>query len=78
MDLKYQDATDITERRAAKLLNNSGFKAKINNSINCELIILERTHHDESIIELISKVNIRKTGKLKDGSKLTIKIPIKD
>ncbi len=54
------------------------FNGKLNNSINCELIILERTHHDNSIIELISKVNIRKTAKLKDGSKLTIKIPIKE
>jgi riboflavin kinase, archaea type len=53
------------------------FNGKLNNSINCELIILERTHHDNSIIELISKTNIRKTSKLKDGSKLTIKIPIK-
>jgi riboflavin kinase len=54
------------------------FKSKLNNSINCELIVLERTHHDNSIIELISKVNLRKTAKLKDGSKLTIRIPIKD
>ena len=52
------------------------FPAKLNNSINCELIILERTHHDASIIELISKVCIRKTAKLKDGSKVSIKIPI--
>src|SRR3972149_3086981 len=52
------------------------FKSKINNSIDCELIILERTHHDESIIELISKTNIRKTAKLRDSSKLTIRIPI--
>jgi len=52
------------------------FPAKLNNSINCELIILERTHHDTSIIELISKVCMRKTGKLKDGSKVSIKIPI--
>jgi len=52
------------------------FPAKLNNSINCELIILERTHHDDSIIELISKVCIRKTAKLKDGSKVLIKIPI--
>jgi len=50
------------------------FHAKINKSIDCELIILERTHHDESIIELISRVCIRKLGKLKDGSKITIKI----
>jgi riboflavin kinase len=54
------------------------FKAKLNNSIDCELIILERTHHDNSIIELISKTNIRKTAKLQDNSKLTIRIPIKN
>ena len=52
------------------------FSAKLNNSINCELIILERTHHDDSIIELISKSCLRKSGKLKDGSKVLIHIPI--
>jgi riboflavin kinase len=52
------------------------FPAKLNNSINCELIILERTHHDDSIIELISKSCLRKTAKLKDGSKISIKIQI--
>jgi len=52
------------------------FPAKLNNSVNCELIILERTHHDNSIVELISKVCIRKTAKLKDGSKILIKISI--
>lgn len=52
------------------------FHAKVNNSINCELVLLERTHHDNSIIELISQVCIRKLGKLKDGSIISIKIPI--
>ncbi|MCV0366257.1 MAG: DUF120 domain-containing protein [Nitrosopumilus sp.] len=52
------------------------FPAKLNNSINCELIILERTHHDDSVIELISKSCLRKTAKLKDGSKISIKIQI--
>ena len=52
------------------------FTAKLNNSTNCELIILERTHHDDSIIELISKSCLRKVAKLKDGSKVSIKIPI--
>ena len=52
------------------------FPAKLNHSISCELIILERTHHDDSIIELISKTCIRKAGKLKDNSKVSIKIPI--
>ena len=52
------------------------FNAKLNDSIDCQLIMLERTHHDASIIELISKVSIRKTGNLTDGSKVIIKIPI--
>jgi riboflavin kinase len=52
------------------------FHAKINQSIACELIILERTHHDNSIIELISDVCIKKSGKLKNGSQVTITIPI--
>lgn len=52
------------------------FKAKLNNSINCELIILERTHHDNTVVELIAKSCIRKIAKLKDGASLTIKIPM--
>ena len=52
------------------------FPAIINQSIKCQLIILERTHYDDSVIELISKVCIRKSGKFKDGSKITIEIPI--
>ena len=50
------------------------FHAILNNSINCELIRLERTHHDNSVIELISKNNLRKTAGLKTGSKVTVKI----
>jgi len=52
------------------------FPAKLNNSINCQLIILERTHHDDSVIELISKTCLRKNAKLKNGSKVSIKIVI--
>jgi len=52
------------------------FPAKLNNSVNCDLILLERTHHDNSVIELISKTCLRKTAKLKDNAKISIKIPI--
>ena len=52
------------------------FPAKINKKVDCELIRLERTHHDPSVIELISKKSIRKTAKISDGSKITIRIPI--
>ena len=52
------------------------FSAKLNNTINCQLIILERTHHDDSVIELISKTCLRKNTTLKDDSKVSIKIEI--
>lgn len=51
------------------------YKCILNGKIDCHLILLERTHHDYSIIELISKVDIRKTLGLKNGAELTIKIP---
>ena len=50
------------------------YDAKLNNLHNCKLIRLERTHHDSNIIEFISKDNLRKTAKLKTGSKIKIKI----
>ena len=52
------------------------FTATLNRTINCQLIRLERTHYDNSIIELISKNNICKTADLKIGSKVSIKIII--
>ena len=50
------------------------FHAILNDSIKCELIRLERTHHDNSIIELISKNNLRKTAGLQTDSKVTVQI----
>ena len=52
------------------------FTAKLNRTINCQLIRLERTHYDNSIIELISKNSICNTANLKLGSKVSIKIII--
>ncbi len=47
----------------------------LNDKISCELILLERTHHDNSIVELISETDIRKKSSLRTGSKITIRIP---
>ena len=52
------------------------FHATLNDSIKCELIRLERTHHDSSVIELISKNSLRKAANLKTGSKVTVKIHV--
>jgi len=52
------------------------FKAKLNKTIDCQLIRLERTHHNISIIEVIAKKEIRKGAKLSNGSKITVRIEI--
>ena len=52
------------------------FKSKINNKIDCELILLERTHHDTTIVEFIAKNSIRKSLKLGNQSNVKIKISI--
>ena len=54
------------------------FKSKINNKVDCELILLERTHHDTTIVEFISKHNIRKALKISGKSNVKVKISILD
>ncbi|MDE1727273.1 MAG: DUF120 domain-containing protein [Thaumarchaeota archaeon] len=53
------------------------YPAKVNNIVDAALILLERTHHDDSIIELISKENIKKSIKLSTGSQVTIRVNVK-
>ncbi|MBI5697342.1 MAG: CTP-dependent riboflavin kinase [Thaumarchaeota archaeon] len=50
------------------------FSCKVNGKVDSHLIMLERTHHDNSIVELISKFDIRKKLDLKNGSAVSIKI----
>jgi riboflavin kinase len=52
------------------------FSCKINGKVDAQLILLERTHHDLSTIEIISKTDIRKKLGLKNGANLSIKIMI--
>ena len=50
--------------------------ARVNNQVDAVLIILERTHHDDSIIELISKDNIKKMAKISTGSLISVRVPV--
>jgi len=52
------------------------YPAKINNSVDGILITLERTHYDDSILELISHTNIKKAAKLSNGSQISIRVPL--
>ena len=52
------------------------FACKLNDKVDAQLIMLERTHHDLSTIELISKFEIRKKLALTSGSPISIKITL--
>lgn len=52
------------------------FVAKINGLVDAHLVRLERTHHDPSVIELISKHNIRESAGISDGSEVVIRVRV--
>ncbi|MEM3383190.1 MAG: DUF120 domain-containing protein [Nitrososphaerales archaeon] len=50
------------------------FMAVISDRIKGAVGIFERTHYDDSVLEVISPINIRKELNLKDGDKVKVKI----
>ncbi|MHC1585940.1 MAG: DUF120 domain-containing protein [Candidatus Hecatellaceae archaeon] len=40
------------------------------------VILIQRTHYDSSVVELIAPVNLRQALKLKDGSTVKVKVPL--
>ena len=50
------------------------FSAILNGTTDCMLVMLERTHHDDSIMEMISEVCIRDAARLVDGSHVSLRI----
>jgi riboflavin kinase len=50
------------------------YPVEINGGLNGAIIILERTHYDDSVLELISPVNIREALHLKDGDVVSVRI----
>lgn len=55
------------------------YPATVNDKVDGALLILERTHHDDTVIEVIAPVKIKDSVKINDGDrvKVTVKIPTK-
>lgn len=68
------DCNNNTSDDCAQMTSNTNHHNKVVAGILCDLIILERTHHDDSIIELISKTCLRKAASISDGSIIDIEI----
>lgn len=50
------------------------FRATINDTAEGAIILINRTHHDDRIIEIIAPKNLRKTLKLTEGSRVHVSI----
>jgi CTP-dependent riboflavin kinase len=48
------------------------FKAKIAGKYPGAVLAIERTHYDNSVLEVISPLNIRKVLKLSDGDECSV------
>ncbi len=52
------------------------YPSMIDSNIQGSVILIERTHHDSSVVELISPTFLRKKLKLKDGDEVKVNISV--
>ena len=50
------------------------FKAILNGKADGAVLVIERTIHDDTVLEIISPINLRKQFKLKDGDEMKVEI----
>lgn len=50
------------------------FRAVLNDKIACAVLMLERTSYDDSVLEILAPVNLRKTLNLKEGGDVRVRI----
>jgi len=52
------------------------FRSTVNNKIKGAVLAVERTHYDDSVLEIIAHQNIRDVLKVSDGDTITVQIDI--
>ncbi|MFW9960416.1 MAG: DUF120 domain-containing protein [Candidatus Thorarchaeota archaeon] len=50
------------------------YRVKVNNEIEAAVVIAQRTHHSEDILEVVAPVDIRKTLNIEDNSKVVLTV----
>jgi riboflavin kinase, archaea type len=50
------------------------YRAMVNGRYPAAVLVIDRTHYDDSVLEIISPVHFRKELGLKDGEELTVKV----
>lgn len=52
------------------------YPATINNQVEAAIILIQRTHHKENVVEIIAPINLREHLNLKDGDLVTLRARI--
>ena len=52
------------------------YNAVINDKVNGALLVIERTHHGDSVIEVIAPIKIKDAANIRDVDKVSIKVPL--
>ena len=50
------------------------YRVRVNNEIEAAVVLAQRTHHSEDILEVVAPVDIRKTLNIGDDSKITLTV----
>ncbi|MGD0477878.1 MAG: DUF120 domain-containing protein [Nitrososphaerales archaeon] len=50
------------------------FRAKVESKYDAGALVIERTHHSESVLEVISPLDLRKTLSLRDGDRVHVTV----
>jgi len=50
------------------------YRVKVNDEIEAAVVMAQRTHHSEDILEVVAPVDIRKTLNMEDNSKVTLTV----
>jgi riboflavin kinase, archaea type len=53
------------------------FRATVNDEVKSAIVLPIRAHYGEDVVELIAPVSLRKRFKLKDGDRVSVRVPTK-
>jgi riboflavin kinase len=52
------------------------YRAVINNSVKAAVLVLERTHYDDTMLEVIAPMSIKQASGIKNGDRIKVQVQL--
>ena len=52
------------------------YRARINSAVDAAVLVLERTHYDDSMLEVIAPISIKDAAGIKNGDRIKVQIQV--